>query len=123
MKNISRKVLSNMLEDIQKNDFISFLDIYSDYINSEELQYFVRNYNKANTKNTREYFMNNAKQEFSKLLFRTIREDNTLKDFTDIVREEGISDLSHIVSLHDKYMELSNKNEHDRAVSLAEYPS
>src|SRR5699024_10388840 len=117
MKNISRKVLSNMLEDIQKNDFISFLDIYSDYINSEELQYFVRNYNKANTKNTREYFMNNAKQEFSKLLFRTIREDNTLKDFTDIVREEGISDLSHIVSLHDKYMELSNKNEHDRAVS------
>lgn len=123
MKNISRKVLSNMLEDIQKNDFISFLDIYSDYINSEELQYFVRNYNKANTKNTREYFMNNAKQEFSKLLFRTIREDNTLKDFTDIVREEGISDLSHIVSLYDKYMELSNKNEHDRAVSLAEYPS
>lgn len=123
MKNISRKVLSNMLEDIQKNDFISFLDIYSDYINSEELQYFIQNYNKANTKNTREYFLNNAKQEYSKLLFKTIREGDTLKDFADIVREEGISDLSYIVSLYDTYLELSNKNEHDRVVSLAEYPS
>ena len=123
MKNISRKVLSNLLEDVQKKDFISFLDIYSDYINSEELQYFIQNYNKVNTKNTPEYFLNNAKQEFSKILFKTIREDDTLKDFTDIVREEGISDLSHIVSLYDKYMDLSNKNEHDRAVSLAEYPA
>lgn len=112
MKTINRKVLNNILIDIKKVDFISFLNTYvPTYIDSEELQHCIKNYNKTGHR----YFLDKAKKEFNILIFQTIPDDSVLEDFAYFVQEDSIDNLSLFLSLYKEYMELSHKNEKEKA--------